>query len=484
MYLSSYVSVLQITLMTISSLTLMSCQKEITRDQRGVYLSPSQDIQLGLERCHKDAQAQTWSVIIGINRYLDPGIPQLKGAAQDAWNVYHYLTHRDGAGISPSRSKLLINEEATKVNVEEALGEFLTQACPRDQVVIYFAGHGAPEPDRPDDAFLLVHDTTLSRLVSTGLSMNQLPKFLTWRANQAGRLIFLVDACHSGVIQFPGSRGITLVNHQSKSIEKLRAESLLNSLSKISSKQSGWGVLSSSAPDQLSGEGSGECFVGSHRYQGGLFTCALLNSIQANSDTDGDQVLSYNELFDSVSDHLTDLRGAQQTPQRSGDLDGRSPLFNLPKRPVPIPPIAKRYVDAVRTKSYRPWIYSSLAAATISLGFGLYYQGLANDRSSELNGFLNDELLVKSSERYQADLNDRQDYISRSKWSYLGAAALSLGLSALSTLEIRSGPPPINEAYLLPPLFYIGEPSATSPEKTSETQKTHPKLEGADHEMD
>lgn len=433
-----------------------ACTSGVTRIQRGVYIAPQQEVMIGATLCDKEKSPETWSVVIGINKYQDPGIPDLTGAAQDAWNFYHYLTHRDGAKVHPRRTKLLINEYATKVNIDEALGEFLTQACPKDRVIIYFAGHGAPEPDRPEDAFLLVHDTSLSRLVSTALSMNQLPQFLSWRANTAGKLLFFVDACHSGVIQFPGSRGITAVDFNSKDVERLRAHSLLNSLSKVSERQKGWGVISSSASDQLSGEGSGECKVGDQSYDGGLFTCALLNAIHPKYDQNRDGELSYNEIYDSVASYLTAMRGELQTPQRSGNLDDNELIFQSPIRPVPIPPLAERYVKDFSARPYRPWIYSTIAASTLSLGVGLYYQAQANDQSDKLNGYLGDQLMVKSSEGYQAGIQERASLINQSKWSFVGAALLGVALSTLSTLEFKSGPAPVSEVYKAPPEFFVG----------------------------
>ena len=391
----------------------------------------------------------------GINNYQDNGIPDLTGAAQDAWNFYHYLTHKLGGQVDPRRVKLLINERATKANIDEALGEFLTKACPKDQVIIYFAGHGAPEPDRPEDAFLLTHDSKLSRLVSTALSMNQLPQFLTWRANSAGQLVFIVDACHSGAILF-GSRGFAPTGEKLRNIEQLRAKSLLSSISNISKTQAGWGVISSSAPDQLSGEGSRDCKIGEHQYSGGIFTCSLLKALNDASDQNDDGKLSYDEIFESVSEQLSNLRGSTQIPQRSGNLSGQSSLFQAPKFPIPIPPIAERYVKDYTRKPYRPWLWGTLAATTLSSTLALYFQSSANQQTSDLNSFLDNNIGDKTKNAYEAQVLTRDQSLSQSKWSYLSAGLFGLAVGGFALLDWQTRPPQVIEAYQKVPQFYIG----------------------------
>ena len=90
-------------------------------------------------------------MVIGINEYQDEGIPDLDGAVNDAWAFYHYIASPAGGSIPPMRMRLLLNEEATREAVAGALGKFLANACPQDQVIIYFAGHGMPEPERPEE---------------------------------------------------------------------------------------------------------------------------------------------------------------------------------------------------------------------------------------------------------------------------------------------------------------------------------------------
>ena len=134
-----------------------------------------------IQRCVATAPSRPWAVVIGVNAYQDPRIPDLEGAVLDAWNVYHYLISPLGGKIDQRHARLLLNEEATKENVEEALGQFLRGSCPQDLITIYFAGHGAPEPDDPDEPFLLLHNTRLDAMVSTAIAImrSTTEKFVT-----------------------------------------------------------------------------------------------------------------------------------------------------------------------------------------------------------------------------------------------------------------------------------------------------------------
>lgn len=88
-----------------------------------------------------------WAVIIGIAEYYhstNNGLPNLLFADDDARAFAHTL-HK--LGWSSSHMKLLINEQATQRNIMIALKSWLTKAGPDDQVILFWAGHGYPDPE-------------------------------------------------------------------------------------------------------------------------------------------------------------------------------------------------------------------------------------------------------------------------------------------------------------------------------------------------
>ena len=405
--------------------------------------------------CHPSQPALSWAVVIGVNEYQDERIADLSGAVADAWNVYHALVSPQGGRVARSRAKLLLNEEATKRGVEDALGHFLTDACPQDMITIYFAGHGAPEPKRPTEPFLLVHNSDLDSLASTAIAMSQLPQFLKWRNEEASRLLFIVDACHSGNISFPGSRGFA----PTKNLAQERAQQVTRSIAKVSKEHAGWGVIAATAPDQVASEGGQDmarCILGGRPYQGGVFTCALLDGLGGGADRDQDQAVSYDELFTHLSQRLRGLRGASQTPQRSGDLTGELRVFKERSGPILLPPLPERYKRAQVKWSAEPWAYGSLGASLLSLGVSLIKQRNANSLNAELNAFLTDPTrVIRTEAAYQAEVVDRDTaQQSAQSWAIAGGVfgAVSLGLAIW---EVTQALPDDHEVYAQEPSIIL-----------------------------
>jgi len=444
-----------------TALILWGCAGQNQRT-RSLYLPSPTSAARSTTGCRVDGPSQSWAVVIGVNEYLDEGVPALKGAAHDAWNVYHYLTNPKGGGVPSSRARLMINEEATKSNVEEAFNEFLAQSCPQDQVILYIASHGVPEPQNPDEAYLVMHDTMLDKLVSTGISMTRLPDFLSWRAKASqgsnGRVLLLLDACHSGNVIFPGSRGFAPSKGAAREAVVKRAQSVNASLESGIKAESGWGVIAAAAPDQVAEEGVKSCTVGGVPYEGGIFTCSLLRSIDKSGDRDQDGALSFDEVYEEVADHLKLLRGPTQVPQRSGGLKGGAPIFETPKERVPLPPLAERYYQVYKS-AYTPWIWTSLGLTAVAAGLGLERQLSANQESAELNGWLSNTASGKTQADYQAQVQRRDEMISSSQAMYLSAGLSALGAALLSYLEYRASPPPREASYDRPPKLWLGAES-------------------------
>ncbi len=137
---------------------------------------------------------ERWAVVIGVGKYESPDIPDLEYAADDARAVKDFL-ESDAAG--PFDHVLYLeNERATGAAMREALFVFLQKADWDDLVVIYYAGHGAPDPGRPDNLYLLPTDTKLDALAATGFPMWDVKTALR-RQIAAERVLVIADACHA-----------------------------------------------------------------------------------------------------------------------------------------------------------------------------------------------------------------------------------------------------------------------------------------------
>ena len=393
-----------------------------------------------LPLCSSNSKPKSWSVSVGVDQYKDSRIPTLEGASHDAWVMHHYFISPKGGGVPLSQSMLLLNHKATRANFEFALGRFLARACPQDTIYIYFAGHGAPEPDRPDDAFLFTYDTLLDNLVGTSLSMRQLPEFLKWRAGEVGNLVMLLDACHSGQINFPNKRGINFASAPSgkevpvtlsasekieaqKEDEQQRVEALFSQIKKLNRAQPKWSVLTAASSTQLAGESGDkeQCPYASSGYKGGLFTCSLIEGLKGKADQNKDYKTKLSELHSFVENRVESLTQGAQSPQWLGSdselptLRGDLIIPNLPKGLLR-PPTRE---TSTLSKSLI-WGLGVSAISTIGFSASNY---LAWDK---LNTFNNDGRATVSAGRYAEAEQAYNNSHAPLMWSAIATSTLLL----------------------------------------------------------
>lgn len=260
-------------------------------------------------------KGQRWAVVVGISRYADSDIPPLRYADNDAQAFYAVATtpiEKGGLGVPKTNTRFLVNEEATSVSVREAITDFLKAAIEDDIVFIYFAGHGAPDPERPKVLYLLTHDSQLNKLASTSIKMQEIQDALHDYV-AAKRVLVFADACHSrGVGGEIASRALAapdLVNEYLAEIAQSRESSLSFSASDV---------------NQLSQED--KKWGGGH----GVFTYYILEALKGNADFDHDKIVRLGELTHYVSDHVRRDTKAQQSPISSGSFDDNLPLTIVP----------------------------------------------------------------------------------------------------------------------------------------------------------
>ena len=126
------------------------------------------------------------AVFVGINRYLDPAIPELGGARRDAMALWALFTDT----IEGLAARRLVDEEATHSEVSDAILGTLEGAQEDDVIVITFAGHGSP------DGRLLLSDTDATDLPGTALQMTALAD--AFKDTRARTVLCILDCCFSG----------------------------------------------------------------------------------------------------------------------------------------------------------------------------------------------------------------------------------------------------------------------------------------------
>ena len=249
-----------------------------------------------------------WAVVVGISEYqhAKEGIPPLKYAHNDAQSFMDFLYSPNGGGFKPDNTKLLLDEQATANNIRSSLFTFLKKAEKDDLVIIYFAGHGAPEMGRPDNLYLITYDTDPNDLASTAFPMWDMETALK-RYIVADRVLILADACHSGGVgQDFGTRSFGNAN-------------LINSyLANLDKTKPGRAIMTASETNQLSHEGE--------QWGHGVFTYYLLEALKGKADTDGDGIVTIAEAFKYVYDKVRSATESQQHPTIRGKYDAKLPM--------------------------------------------------------------------------------------------------------------------------------------------------------------
>ena len=125
---------------------------------------------------------QYWAVLVGISEYKNSSW-KLNYAHRDAEELYKQLLELKGARFQDKqivnlfeekRIRKLVNQEATTANITDALRDFLQKPGENDVVFLFFACHGAPDPNRTENLYLLTHDTDPERFAGTALPMREI----------------------------------------------------------------------------------------------------------------------------------------------------------------------------------------------------------------------------------------------------------------------------------------------------------------------
>lgn len=277
------------------------------------------DAQEAMARGTGNVVGKRFAVVIGVSSYVDDAIPDLEFADDDARAFYDFLrSDRAGMGGIPAENiDLLLNEDATYRNMRSALYTFLEQATDDDLVYIYIAAHGAPNPNRPEDLFILPYDAESEDIAGTGFPMEHVNEAI--QKLYARHTVLLTDACHSGGIggggygtrAAPGDETLNAINRAF--------------LQDLQATQSGLAILTASEARQLSREG--EQWGGGH----GVFTYFLLQGLQGEADTDGDQIVRLGELLEYVRDSVRRETNNGQIPAfGSNAFDRFMPMAVVP----------------------------------------------------------------------------------------------------------------------------------------------------------
>lgn len=246
-----------------------------------------------------------WALVIGVSNFRDASI-NLRYAAKDAKDFAHFLI-ADGH-FDPTHVKLLVDGDATRQNIIEALGDgFLaSKAKPGDVVIIYVSSHGGADKNQASGLnFLVPYDATPKNLLANGIPMEWFSQIIKDQID-CDRVVVFLDVCHSGA-------AVNNRTTQMKTTTQAKEGSTdpggkgLNRNFDVTGIAPGAGqiIVCSSLSNQLSWE--------SKKYENSVFTRRLIDGLRSK----GNQTKlgeAFRDMREKVENEVLSDRHVQQTP--------------------------------------------------------------------------------------------------------------------------------------------------------------------------
>lgn len=224
------------------------------------------------------------ALIVGVDDYQDPSIPQLRYAATDALAFAGWLrSPASAAGVDTI--VVLLNAQAGRDAVMKHYRDLVALTQPGDELIVYFSGHGGVrQVHASTEGYLLPHDAVGADMALRGISLDDINKEVGYLRGQSPVLLIL-DACRSG-------------NLFNANLLSQAAESLGGSVRRL-----------------VSSEGGQDSLEGAQWEGHGAFTYFLLNGLYGMADANRDGNITLAELGLWVVDRVATETNQAQVPQ-------------------------------------------------------------------------------------------------------------------------------------------------------------------------
>lgn len=246
------------------------------------------------------------AVVLGVETYSDPTIPDAPYARKDAKIMGGYFSKAMGVGDV----RVLTDADVTRMNLttlfDPEKGRLAKVVDPDStDVFVYYSGHGVPVEgnDGGNDVLLVPFDVEKAWIKDYGYSLNKLYRDLA--ALEAKSVTVILDACFSG-----GSRSSQRFRSQNVGGQKLVIVDDAQ-MAQPWLADAGFRIFTSSRGDQTS--------LGNDLSQSGLFTYYIAVGLQGEADKDKDGQVTIGELAEFVASGVDKESQGSQTPQFYGD---------------------------------------------------------------------------------------------------------------------------------------------------------------------
>lgn len=241
-------------------------------------------------------QGKMYVVIVGVSKYT--AMPSLKFTDDDAFRMNSFYGSPEGGALSKEQKILLVDGQATKANILEAIGKQFEAAGPNDMAALYFSGHGLKGAFLPSD-----YDGT----DASKLHHHEIAAIM--ERSQAKMKLCIADACHSGSFE---------QNVFNTKAGNSAAETVRQLYDAFDRSEGGTALLLSSKSTESSIENNG--------LRQGVFSYYLIKGLGGAADKNFDNLVTIDELADYVTSNVKQYTGGYQNPIVYGQYDSKTPV--------------------------------------------------------------------------------------------------------------------------------------------------------------
>jgi Caspase domain len=244
------------------------------------------------------------ALVVAAYEFDDPRFQELRSPARDVDALADVLA-------DPAIGGFTVQSVVNQPNgvVQRELERFFSTRRPDDLLLVYFSCHGVK--DSTGRLYFATTNTAFDLLRSTGVSASFVSEQM--ELTRSKRIVLLLDCCYSGAFL----KGFQARGDESVSVSQLEGR--------------GRAVITASRSTEYAFEADE---LTAANAQPSVFTGAVVEGLATGAaDRNGDGVVTVDELYDFVYDHV---RGkvAGQTPGRWVNLEGELAVARNPHPPV------------------------------------------------------------------------------------------------------------------------------------------------------
>ncbi len=221
---------------------------------------------------------------VGVSAYDDEKL-RLRYAAKDANDFGQVFLKQKGILYQDVFVKTLTDKNASKKQMKDGLAWLQNNTKSQDIAILFMAGHGSN--DENETFCYLPVEANSEKLDKTGVFFEEMREYM---AKISGKILFFIDACHSG----------NIVGNKHSNIDFIKMANI------AASPENGIIFFTSSTGSQTSSENT--------IWGNGAFTKAFLEGANGDAALKGNEFITIKSLDAFLADRVYKLTDKSQTP--------------------------------------------------------------------------------------------------------------------------------------------------------------------------